>query len=65
MKMSSMLFPKKSDIAKASSKDGLYFPVSIELIVCLETLRAFAKSSWFMLKDFRNSSTLFSKKITS
>ena len=36
---------KKSEIAKASSSDGLYFPVSMELMVCLETQSIFANSS--------------------
>lgn len=40
-----MDFSKKSAIAKASSKDGLYFPFSIELTVCLETRMALANSS--------------------
>lgn len=40
-----MLFSKKIDIEKANSRDGLYFPFSIELTVCLETPIDFAKLS--------------------
>ena len=46
-------------MVKANSKDGLYFPVSIELTVCLDTLIAFANSSWLNLRAFLNSSTRF------
>lgn len=44
-KISSIFLSKQCAITKASSKEGLYFPVSIALTVCLETPSFFANIS--------------------
>ena len=49
MKMSSMLLPKKSDIAKASSKDGKYHGYGTKSIVA--TMRKYGGKVRFYTED--------------
>lgn len=59
--MSSIFKSKNLAILKAKIIEGLYFPVSKELIVCLVTPRTSANSDWLIFFDFLSNSILFFK----
>lgn len=50
-----MGFPKNLAILNANTRDAVYLPVSIDVIVCLVVPTAEASSSWDILRSFLNS----------
>src|SRR5699024_5842440 len=62
---SSMVMPKYFAILYASGKEATYFPVSMEVMVCLVVPTASASSSWEILLAFRSSLIFVFKPCTS